>query len=78
MLREILAPKQIVIAFLRGYHYLISPMLGQHCRFEPSCSVYAQNAIERFGVGKGGWLALKRVCRCHPFSKGGLDPVPEK
>lgn len=71
-------PKKIVIVILRFYSYLISPMLGQHCRFEPTCSKYAEMAVNRFGVFKGGWLTIKRLLRCHPFTKGGFDPVPEK
>jgi putative membrane protein insertion efficiency factor len=51
-------------------------MLGPACRFEPTCSVYAEQAIERFGACKGGYLAARRLLRCHPFSRGGLDPVP--
>ncbi len=78
MLREKIAPRKIVIVFLRIYRYLISPMLGQHCRFVPSCSEYAQIAVERYGALKGGWLTIKRLLRCHPFNKGGFDPVPEK
>ncbi len=71
-------PKKIVIVFLRIYRYLISPMFRQHCRFVPSCSAYAQIAVEQHGVLKGGWLTIKRILRCHPFSKGGVDPVPKK
>ena len=62
----------------RGYQFLISPMLGGHCRFYPSCSCYASPAIERYGVLRGGWLSLRRLSRCHPWSPGGLDPVPEQ
>lgn len=59
------------------YRYMISPLLGQHCRFYPSCSAYALDAIKTFGAIKGLFLALKRLLRCHPFSVGGLDPIPE-
>jgi len=66
-----------VLQFLiRSYQVLISPYLGRHCRFEPSCSTYAMEAIEKHGSLKGGWLAIKRIGRCHPFCDGGYDPVP--
>jgi len=68
--------KAPLLAFLRVYRYAISPALGPACRFEPTCSVYAQEAIEQLGVLKGSTLALRRLLRCHPFSRGGLDPVP--
>jgi uncharacterized protein len=70
--------RQILIALLRGYRYLISPMLGANCRFAPSCSSYAIAAIETHGAARGSWLALRRVLRCHPFHPGGLDPVPPR
>ena len=69
--------KKPVILLLRGYKLLISPLLGQRCRFHPSCSVYTMEAIERFGVVRGGWLGAKRIGRCHPLHPGGLDPVPD-
>lgn len=61
---------------LRGYRYLISPMLGPNCRFYPSCSSYAEEAIERHGAAKGSYLAARRLLRCHPWHEGGFDPVP--
>ncbi|MGH8612800.1 MAG: membrane protein insertion efficiency factor YidD [Gammaproteobacteria bacterium] len=61
---------------IRGYQYWISPLLGRHCRFWPSCSEYARQAIERYGLWRGGWLGVKRICRCHPWHPGGYDPVP--
>lgn len=70
--------KKFVLALLRFYKRNISPGLPPACRFEPTCSVYAMEAVERFGVCKGGLLALWRVMRCNPFFKGGYDPVPEK
>jgi len=63
---------------IRGYQLAISPMLGPRCRFYPSCSCYAHTAIERYGVPRGCWLALRRLLRCHPFREGGYDPVPDK
>lgn len=59
------------------YRYAISPMLPPRCRFMPSCSEYAIEALRRHGPLSGGWLAVRRVCRCHPFHPGGIDPVPE-
>ncbi|MBS0368056.1 MAG: membrane protein insertion efficiency factor YidD [Proteobacteria bacterium] len=68
--------KRAVLALLQVYRYAISPMLGRNCRFVPSCSEYAVEAVERHGALKGSWLAARRVCRCHPFNGGGFDPVP--
>lgn len=64
-----------VVAAIRAYQLLVSPLLGPHCRFAPTCSAYALTAIERYGVARGGWLALHRVARCHPRHPGGYDPV---
>ena len=61
---------------IRTYQLLLSPFLGNQCRFTPSCSQYASEAIGRYGALRGGWLALKRIGRCHPFCDGGYDPVP--
>ncbi|MBD5801482.1 MAG: uncharacterized protein AzoDbin1_03586 [Azoarcus sp.] len=68
--------KSLLLGLLRVYRYAISPMLGRNCRFHPSCSEYAAEAVQRHGALKGGWLAFKRVGRCHPFHPGGYDPVP--
>lgn len=68
--------RTLLLGLLRVYRYGISPMLGRNCRFHPSCSEYAQEAVERHGAVRGGWLAVKRVGRCHPFHPGGYDPVP--
>ena len=70
------APQKIAITFIKGYQRFISPMLGSNCRFYPTCSCYASEAITRFGVIKGGWLASKRILKCHPLNEGGEDPVP--
>ncbi len=68
--------KTLLLALLRGYKRWLSPLLGNHCRFYPSCSDYARQAIELHGVLAGSWLALKRLARCQPFCEGGIDPVP--
>lgn len=68
--------KALVLLVLRGYQYAISPLFGANCRFHPSCSDYAREAIDRHGAGKGCWLALRRLGRCHPYHPGGFDPVP--
>lgn len=69
--------KRIVLLLIGGYQTLLSPVLPPACRYWPSCSRYAAEAIERYGVWAGGWLALKRLARCHPFHPGGIDPVPD-
>jgi putative membrane protein insertion efficiency factor len=69
--------KYIALALIKAYQLFISPILPRCCRFYPSCSQYAYQAIQRFGFFRGSFLALKRICRCHPFCEGGLDPVPE-
>lgn len=65
-----------LLGLLRFYRIAISPALGPACRYEPSCSAYAEEAVRRFGAGRGTYLALRRLLRCHPFARGGLDPVP--
>lgn len=75
--RAATALRVIVLLALRGYSYFISPLLGNHCRFYPSCSHYARQAVERHGVIVGVWLGLKRLARCHPWQAGGVDPVPD-
>ncbi len=74
MMREL--PRRIAVAFVRVYQIVISPLLPQSCRFTPSCSTYAITSLQRYGVLRGGWLAVKRVACCHPWNPGGHDPVP--
>ncbi|MGG2142943.1 membrane protein insertion efficiency factor YidD [Symbiopectobacterium sp. RP] len=69
---------RLLIGLIRGYQLVISPLLGPHCRFRPTCSQYAIEAIRRFGMIKGSLLTLKRVLKCHPLNLGGDDPVPPK
>ncbi len=69
--------KRVLIRAVRLYAWLVSPLLGNNCRYYPSCSHYMQEAIEKHGAGRGLWLGLKRIGRCHPFHEGGFDPVPE-
>jgi putative membrane protein insertion efficiency factor len=68
--------RRLLIWPIRFYRYFLSPWIGQSCRFTPTCSVYTMEAIETHGAGAGVYLGFKRICRCHPFSPGGLDPVP--
>jgi len=70
--------KTLLVWCLRGYQLLLSPMLGPRCRFYPSCSNYAIEALRVHGAARGAWLAARRVGRCHPFNDGGFDPVPPK
>lgn len=65
-----------LVGLLKIYQYAISPLLGSRCRFDPSCSQYAVEALQRHGALKGTWLAVRRVGRCHPWHPGGYDPVP--
>jgi uncharacterized protein len=68
--------RSLVKGAIRAYQYVLSPLLGPTCRFYPSCSQYALEAVERFGVLRGSYLAARRLLRCHPFHPGGFDPVP--
>ena len=71
-----------IVAFLKAlvrvYQIFLSPLLGQNCRYDPSCSAYTITALERFGPLQGSWIAVKRITRCHPFGRSGYDPVPDK
>ncbi|MBC7263869.1 MAG: membrane protein insertion efficiency factor YidD [Chloroflexi bacterium] len=67
---------RVVLSLIRLYQRAVSPVLPTVCRFEPSCSQYGYEAIERYGLLKGGWMAIKRLARCHPLHPGGYDPVP--
>lgn len=68
--------RPILLSLVWAYRWAISPMLAPACRFHPSCSSYAEEALERHGALRGGWLAARRVCRCGPWHAGGYDPVP--
>jgi len=75
-----LIPRNIVVVVLRGYRAAISPLYGDVCRYYPSCSAYALGCVQEHGVTKGGWLAARRLARCHPWAEGGIDdwPVTDK
>lgn len=64
------------LILIKGYKLLLSPYMGRNCRFTPTCSTYAYEAIEKYGILRGGWLALRRILRCHPWGGSGYDPVP--
>lgn len=66
----------LVLRLIRLYQLAVSPLLPPACRFMPTCSVYGYEAVERHGVWRGAWLTLRRLARCHPFCRGGYDPVP--
>ena len=68
--------QRVLLALIVFYQTYISPQLGSNCRYYPSCSHYTHEAIHRYGVVRGGWMGLRRIGRCHPFAKGGFDPVP--
>jgi len=68
--------RRLLVALIRAYQYLLAPWWGGQCRFTPSCSHYAVEALERHGALAGSWLAARRILRCHPWSHGGYDPVP--
>ncbi len=68
--------KTVLVLLLKGYRLVVSPMYGQVCRYHPSCSAYALEAVETHGALRGSWLAVRRLARCHPWTPGGYDPVP--
>ena len=70
--------KTLLLWAIRGYQFFLSPWIGNQCRFAPTCSHYAAEAISRFGALRGGALAVRRILRCHPWNPGGIDPVPER
>ena len=73
--RPVRIPAQLALLLLRLYRSAVSPWLGQHCRFTPSCSAYAEQSIQRYGLVRGVFLAARRLLRCHPWNPGGWDPV---
>ncbi|MCC2607212.1 membrane protein insertion efficiency factor YidD [Planctobacterium marinum] len=72
------ALRRALIMFIQLYQRLMSPILGQNCRFHPTCSQYSIMAIEEHGALKGSWLTIRRIIRCHPLNPGGFDPIPQK
>lgn len=68
--------RAVFLLLIKGYQRWISPLLGSNCRFYPTCSRYTYEAVERYGAAQGLWMGLRRVCRCHPWNPGGIDPVP--
>lgn len=71
-------PKRLIISLIAAYQYFLSPLIGNRCRFHPSCSRYTREAVEKHGALAGSLLGLRRICRCHPFHEGGIDPVPDQ
>jgi len=70
--------RRSLLALIRAYRFLLSPWIGNSCRYWPTCSYYAEEAVTRYGVARGGWLTAVRLGRCHPYGAGGVDPVPEQ
>ena len=70
--------KRVLIGLIRGWRFAISPLYGQVCRYHPSCSSYALQAVTEYGAMRGSWLAVRRIGRCHPWAAGGYDPVPPR
>lgn len=71
-------PARVFVAMIRTYRRFVSPLFGPSCRFHPTCSAYAIEAISIHGAARGTWLGLRRIARCHPWNPGGIDPVPER
>lgn len=69
------AASRLIVAIVQAYRLLLSPVMGGHCRFEPTCSQYMLDAVTKYGPWRGGWRGVKRICRCHPFSRAGYDPA---
>lgn len=69
---------RVLVLLLRGYRFAISPLYGQVCRYHPTCSAYALEAVTEHGSVRGSWLAVRRIARCHPWAAGGVDPVPPR
>ena len=69
-------PRLLLVGIVRGYQIFLGPLMPPSCRYVPSCSAYALEALDKYGALRGGWLALRRIGRCHPFRPGGYDPVP--
>lgn len=69
--------QKLLLILIRAYQIVLSPIIGQQCRFYPTCSCYAHTAISRYGAMRGSWMTIRRLSRCHPWHEGGMDPVPD-